>query len=57
MYERCLNANHCVFCSNQDFCNGCTMCGNCGDKVDLLTVPEFKKYQDELLRERIKPYK
>lgn len=49
LYRKQYNANHCLFCSNQDTCNGCTMCGNCGNDVKLLSKSEFKKYQSQEL--------
>lgn len=49
MYQKCFNVNHCLFCSNQSMCNGCTMCGNCGDNVELIDEYSFKGYQRNML--------
>lgn len=52
-YERYFNLNHCICCSSQDTCNGCTLCGNCcGDKI-MTDENNFKKYQEKLISEGI----
>ena len=49
-YEKVYNLNHCMFCSNQDMCNGCSRCGNCGSEFNIVSREEFLKIQTELLQ-------
>lgn len=43
-HQKVYNLNHCMFCSNQDVCNGCSGCGTCG-AVQLVSKEEFIEKQ------------
>ena len=51
-YVREYNIDKCLFCSNQDICNGCVKCGACGN--DVVTAPRdvFLEYQKSVLEGR-----
>ena len=52
MYKKQYNMNHCIFCSNQMICNGCTLCGNCGNDIQLVNESDFEITQSRLLKEK-----
>ncbi len=45
LYKKQYNLNHCMFCSNQKMCNGCSQCGNCGGHEILVSAQEFIQAQ------------
>jgi protein gp37 len=47
LYKRKYNLNHCLFCSNQDMCNGCSCCGNCTGEKILVGRDEFLRIQQD----------
>jgi protein gp37 len=50
-YEPLFNTNHCMFCSNQQICNGCSRCGNCGGNENLVTRLEFIAMQNSVVQQ------
>lgn len=50
-YQKMYNVNHCLFCANQDMCNGCTGCGDCCTEIKLVSHEEYKAIQEQMLRE------
>ena len=55
LYNRVFNLNHCLFCSNQDMCNGCSECGNCCAPPVIVSENDFKKIQYLQLQKRNQP--
>lgn len=51
--KRYYNLNHCVFCSNQDMCNGCSKCGNCGSNYALVDKKMLHYYQNVIQADRL----
>lgn len=47
--EKRFNLNHCLFCSNQQMCNGCSVCGDCCVPPVIVSEDEFKRIQAEEL--------
>ena len=45
LHSNVYNLNHCLFCSNQDMCNGCSKCGNCGGHERIVKREDFLKIQ------------
>lgn len=54
LYKRMFNLNHCLLCSNQLMCNGCSGCNNCCVPPVLVSEKEFLRKQDELLTRKRK---
>ena len=54
--ERKFNLNHCLFCSNQDMCDGCTNCGGCGP-TNIVSRAEFRQIQYDKLVDMYKDRK
>lgn len=52
-YKRHYNLNHCLFCSNQDMCNGCSKCGNCGSNYALVDKKMLHYYQNVIQADRL----
>lgn len=50
LYKRSFNLNHCLFCSNQLICNGCSECGNCENNRIIVDEKTFKHAQNEQLK-------
>ena len=50
LHKRMYNLDHCLFCSNQDRCNGCSSCGNCGCHERIVTRRHFKDVQEAAMR-------
>ena len=48
-YRKSYNLNHCLFCSNQDVCNGCAKCGNCGGNERIVERQSFLNIQQSIL--------
>ncbi len=46
VYEKVYNLNSCLFCSNQDLCNGCSKCGNCGGNERIVSRSELQRLQN-----------
>lgn len=51
LYQKVYNLNHCTFCANRMVCNGCSNCGDCQGPVELGTLDDLWKKEDEMLRE------
>lgn len=49
------NNKTCVYCANQNMCNGCSNCGKCGN-ISLMDKESFVAYQDELFKSGYRPY-
>ena len=50
LYKRVYNLDHCVFCSNQDMCNGCSQCGSC-NSCRIADRDTFLRVQQEMLNQ------
>ena len=56
LYQKRYNINHCTFCSNQNCCNGCTLCGNCTGEKILLSTDDFKQFQQDIIAQGKQSY-